>query len=88
MQIVIQLPPEIKRNEMIEAWVTGIINQENGFTDFQQLVNKLIDEGYSGLGINCFLLHETTQKFIKNKIVLRKHTPFIEAALYHPISLN
>lgn len=88
MQIVIQLPPEIKRNEMIEAWVSGIINQENGFTDFQQLVNKLIDEGYSGLGINCFFLHETTQKFIKNKIVLRKHTPFIEAALYHPISLN
>ncbi|TNE72412.1 hypothetical protein EP331_07185 [bacterium] len=88
MNLLIQLPPEVKRKEMIEAWVSAFVNQENGFDNFQQIVHELIDEGYSSHGINCFFLHESTQKFIKNKIVLKRNTPFIEAALFHPISLN
>ena len=88
MNFVIQLPPEIVRNQMIEAWVSGLIDSEADFTRYQELVRKVIEEGYSSHGINCFFMHESTQKFIKNKIILKRHTQFIEAALFHPICQN
>lgn len=88
MNFLIQMPPEIIRDKMIEAWVKGFESTEIGFYEYQELMPKLISEGYSCHGISCFFLHKSTQKFIKNKIMLRRKTPFIEAAIFHPICLN
>ncbi len=88
MNILITLPPDVIRNKIIEVYVTDFLNVDQDFKEFRKLVVDLISEGYNRDGITCLILHESTQKFIKNKIVLRKDSPFLQAALAKPISLN
>lgn len=88
MNFLIQLPPEIARKQMIDAWVQCFLSNENAFDEFNSLVAKMVEAGSSVHGISCFFIHDSTQKVIKNKIVLKRQSPFIEAALFHPICLN
>lgn len=88
MDFLIKLPPDVIRNKIIDAYVADFLNEDQDFNDFRKLINELIVEGYNRNGITCLILHESTQKFIKNKIILKKDSPFLHAALANPISLN
>jgi len=88
MDFLITLPPDVIRNKIIDVYVADFLNEDQEFKVFRKLVVDLISEGYNRNGILCLILHESTQKFIKNKIVLRKDSPFLQAALANPISLN
>ena len=88
MDFLITLPPDVIRNKIIDVYVADFLNEDQEFKEFRKLVVDLISKGYNRNGITCLILHESTQKFIKNKIVLRKDSPFLQAALANPISLN
>jgi hypothetical protein len=88
MDFLITLPPDVIRNKIIDAFVTDFVKGDHHFHSCRKLINELLAEGYSRNGITCLFLHESTQKFIKNKIVLKKDSTFLQAALANPICLN
>lgn len=86
MNLIIKLPPKKERDDIIDAWIDGLLS--SNYKDFSTKVGGLIDNGLSTHGITCLVLHETTTKVVKNRISDQSDSPWIEAAFEAPISLN
>lgn len=88
MDFLITLPPDVIRKQIIDAYVADILEGNTELSNVSVIVNDLLSKGYNRLGINCLFMHETTAKFIKNKIRLKRDSEFISAAFSFPICLN
>lgn len=84
----IQLPPEAERLEIARAWVDSVLSANQNYDDFFEIVGKIIDAGYSNHGISCFIMHDTTQRFIRNRINMERKSDWLIPILESPICLN
>lgn len=88
MDFLITLPPELVRTKIIDAYVDDIVSGNSELPHVNRLVNELIAQGYNRMGISCLFMHETTVKFIRNKIRLKIDSDFINAAFAFPLCQN
>jgi len=86
MNLIIKLPPKEEREDIIDAWIDGLLSSD--YEHFSSKVGGLINDGFSTHGITCLVLHETTTKVVKNRITDQSDSPWIDAAFEAPISLN
>jgi len=86
MNLIIKLPPKEEREEMINAWIDGLINSD--YENFSEKVDDMLHDGFSTHGITCLFLHETTAKLVCNRVSENTDSQWIEAALGSPICLN
>ncbi len=87
MNLIIKLPPKAERDDLVKAWVSGVMQGED-FSEFRSLLNTMVESGFNHNGIACLFLHETTTKLIQKELSKEMDTPHIEIALALPIGLN
>ncbi len=87
MNLTVNLPPRSKRDEVVDAWVRGLII-DGDFSDYQHVVKRLLDAGYTHNGISCFLLHRNTAEMVKRRISGHLFSPTLQVAFESPLCLN
>ncbi len=87
MNLVIKLPPKAERDELVEAWITGVLF-DRSYTEFQNVMQLLTRSGFQPNGITCLFLHDTTTQRIHARIMKERPSPWMDAAFRAPICLN
>ncbi|MDG5766438.1 hypothetical protein QA596_03085 [Balneolales bacterium ANBcel1] len=87
MNYIIKLPPKSKRDEVIDAWVSDILN-DHEYRNFRSTMNKLIKSGFNRDGVMFMFLHRTTHEIARKRIIKQSHYDLADVAFSTPISLN
>lgn len=86
MNLIINLPPKEDREDLINAWVEGLI--KNDYSRYYSKVNETLEEGFNTHSVNCLFIHESTARLVRSRVEERQDSPWISVAFSSPICLN
>ena len=87
MNLVIKLPPKAERDELVDAWINGLLF-DHTFTEFNNVMHVLTESGFHHNGIACVFLHDTTTHLVHQRVSKLRPTGWTDAAFKVPICLN
>lgn len=87
ISLVIRLPEEDDRKQLVEAWIHDLKNDPE-FQLFRTQVRELEKKGIDHCGIGCLLLHRGTNTIIRSRFDGTMPEEHLKLAFIKPISLN
>ena len=87
MNYIIKLPPKSKRDDIIDAWVSDVLN-DHDYGKFRATMKDLIESGFNRDGVMFMFLHRTTHEIARKRIIAQSHYELADIAFSNPISLN
>lgn len=87
MNLIIKLPPKAERDELVDAWVNGLLFDQS-YTEFHNVMHVITGSGFHHNGVTCLFLHETTTHLVHQRISKLRDSEWIDAAFKVPICLN
>ncbi|MEN9840067.1 MAG: hypothetical protein RL177_1546 [Bacteroidota bacterium] len=87
MNLIIKLPPKAERDELVDAWVNGLLFDQS-YTEFHNVMQVITGSGFHHNGVTCLFLHETTTHLVHQRISKLRDSEWIDAAFKVPICLN
>jgi hypothetical protein len=87
MNLIIKLPPKAERDELVDAWVNGLLF-DHSYTEFHNVMHVITGSGFHHNGVTCLFLHETTTHLVHQRISKLRDSEWIDAAFKVPICLN
>ena len=87
ISLVIRLPEEDDRKDLVEAWIHDLKNDPE-FDSFRTKIRKLEEKGIDHCGIGCLMLHQGTNSMVRSRFKGTMPKTHLKLAFVKPLSLN